>query len=213
MIITIDGPTASGKSSTAKALAKKLGFYYLNTGLMYRAIAWLVQNENFDISTLGPKLPFEYRVENDQPKIFVDGKDITSQLFSSEISKEASILSKNKYLHDALVKYQQSFANKGDLVVEGRIAGTIVFPNADLKVYLTASDKVRAKRWLADPARNNQAKTIEQAMKAIQQRDQRDKERKISPLVVPENAFVIDSSDKNLEQVTDLIYQKCTTNH
>lgn len=205
MIITIDGPSASGKSSTAKALAKKLGFYYLNTGLMYRALAWLEKNKSLDLSTVSNKMPFEYVVEGGQAKIFFEGTDITIHLFDSEISKAASILSQNKDLHYKLVEYQQSFASKGRLVVEGRDAGTVVFPNAELKIYLTASDEVRGQRWLSDPARNNKFKSLEDAIVAIQERDKRDKEREVCPLKIPNDAVIIDNSNMPLNEVIDKI--------
>jgi CMP/dCMP kinase len=200
MIITIDGPVASGKSSTAKALAKKLGFYYLNTGLMYRALAWLAKNKDLDLNKLS-QIPFEYVVEGGQPRILFEGQNITENLFDSEVSKGASVLSQDKVLHHKLIEYQQCFVDKGSLVVEGRDAGTVIFPNADLKIYLTASEEVRAKRWLADPARNNQFKSLEEAIASIQERDKRDKERKVCPLKIAEDAVVVDNSDLSMEAV------------
>ena len=200
MIITLDGPVASGKSSTAKALAKRLGCFYLNTGLMYRAMAWLIQNNNLQVSNL-TEVPFDYIIEDHAPRILFEGQDITDKLLSSLVSKNASILSQDKNLRKMLVKYQQAFSDKGCLVVEGRDAGTVIFPNADLKIFLTASNEVRANRWLADTARNNSGKNLDEAKEAINERDERDESRKICPLKIAKGAIIIDTSNLNLDDI------------
>lgn len=204
MIITIDGPSASGKSSTARTLAKELGFYYLNTGLMYRAMAWLVENKNINLSTI-KRVPFEYVFKDDASRILFEGQDITDQLLDSKVGQAASLLSKDKYIHDVLVKYQQSFGNKKDIVVEGRDAGSVLFPNADLKIYLTASDEVRAKRVLGDSARHSSGKSLEQVIAEIKQRDKQDMERDVCPLVIPEGAIILDNSNLSLQETVDKI--------
>lgn len=204
MIITIDGPSASGKSSTARTLAKELGFYYLNTGLMYRAMAWLVENKNLDLSTI-QTVPFDYIFKDGASRILFEGQDITDQLLDSKVGQAASLLSQDKDMHDVLVKYQQSFGDKENIVVEGRDAGSVLFPNADLKVYLTASDEVRAKRVLGDAARHSSGKSLEQVIAEIKQRDKQDMEREVCPLVIPEGAVIIDNSNLSLQETVEKI--------
>lgn len=202
MIITIDGPSASGKSSTARTLAKELGFYYLNTGLMYRAMAWLVENKNLDLSTI-KSVPFDYVFKDGASRILFKGQDITDQLLDSKVGQAASLLSQDKDIHDVLVKYQQSFGDKENIVVEGRDAGSVLFPNADLKIYLTASDEVRAKRVLGDAARHSSGKSLEQVIAEIKQRDKQDMEREVCPLVIPEGAIILDNSNLSLQETVE----------
>ena len=208
MIITIDGPVASGKSSTASALAEKMGYYYLNTGLMYRAMAWISQNTSLDKKL--KEVPFKYLVKNGEARIIFEDKDITDELYSSEISRLASIMSLDPALQDFLIKYQQNFVNTvegGSLVVEGRDAGSVIFPDAELKIYLTASEEVRAKRWLADPKRKNSQVSLPEAIHIIRKRDKRDSEREYNPLIIPDGAIVVDSSEESLtlDQVVNKI--------
>lgn len=218
MIITIDGPTASGKSSVAKALAQKLNFYYLNTGLLYRAVtyviftqlsqktvqalqAWLTQaqEKDFDFIT---DMSYEYR--DNEPHVFFKKQEITEYLFDAQIGQYASIVSLNTIMRNKLLLLQRAIGKKNNIVIDGRDCGSVVFPNAQYKFFLTASLDARVQRVLLDPTRNVQENDLEKIKTDLLQRDQRDRERTIAPLVVPDGAIVIDSSDLNFQETIDL---------
>ena len=202
MIITIDGPAGSGKSSVAKSLAQKLNVYYLNTGLLYRAVAfaWLKFDPKFEkVNNIKDiDLSFikniEYRYVDKNPNIFYESKNITGQLLNNVLSQVASILSANLEIRKRLLDLQRNVAKKYDIVCEGRDCGSVIFPNADYKFYLTASLDVRAKRILGDKMRGDPELTFEKVKVELEVRDQRDKNRSVAPLVVPENAIIVDNS-------------------
>jgi len=213
MIITIDGPTASGKSSVARALAKKLNMYYLATGMLYRAAAYvLIKQAGYtkkdlenpkteDLATYFNPQRFQYFYCSDRgEQIFFDDKEITSFLKGSEIDEASSILSVNPLVRSALLTMQQAFGKKFDLVAEGRDVGSVVFPDADYRFFLTASVEVRAKRWEADQRKKGNNFSLDQAIEKITERDQRDRNRKIAPLVQPIGAIVIDNSELDFQQ-------------
>ncbi|MBD3273467.1 (d)CMP kinase [Candidatus Dependentiae bacterium] len=211
MVITIDGPAGSGKSSVAKILADKLDFYYLNTGLLYRAVAfvWLKLNKSLeDAKNLSKEdLSFieeiKYEFENKKAKVFYDNKNITGELYNITLSKPASILSANKEIRANLLGLQRKVAEKYDIVADGRDCGSVIFPNADYKFYLTAGIDVRAKRIFNDEARQGKVKSPEKLKVELEERDLRDKNRKVSPLIVPKDAIVIDNSNLNLDQTVE----------
>ena len=222
MIITIDGPTASGKSTLARAVAKKLGIYYLATGMLYRALAYLlVHHASYtkndlrhpkiqDIETFFDPERFVYTYDAAiGEKILFDGQDITPFLKDSAIDDASSLLSANKIVRDALLKLQRMYGNMFDLVAEGRDLGSVVFPHADFKFFLTASVYVRARRWQEDQEQKGESFTFEQSKEIISERDRRDRERKIAPLVKPNDAIEVDNSDltfeETLEQVTSIV--------
>lgn len=216
MIITIDGPAGSGKSSVAKELANRLGIYYLNTGLLYRAIAFIWLESEKSLSNLEniseqdllfiEKIKYEYK--NKKTKVWFGNKDITVQLSKMSLSKPASILSAKKEIRTALLDLQRSISEKHDIVAEGRDCGSVVFPNADYKFYLTANLEVRAKRVMFDNSREelrvvNVGQYFEKVKVALEKRDERDRTRDIAPLIIPEDAIVIDNSNLNLNQTIE----------
>jgi len=215
MIITIDGPTASGKSTVAKNLAEKLGIYHLNTGLLYRGLAYLLINQfhydqkrlknpdKTDVDQILQK--FVYCFDRGAASVLFDGKDITPDLKNSEIDFYSSIISQNIQVRKDLLSFQRGLGNQFDLVIEGRDCGSVVFPNADLKIYLTADLRVRAIRWQKYMELKGKNFSLDECIKAISDRDERDKTREISPLIVPENAVIIDSSNLTEEEVLDKI--------
>jgi cytidylate kinase len=217
MIITIDGPTASGKSTVAKAIAKKLGIYHLNTGMLYRGIAYILtskfkydqeklkQPEQKDIDQILNPKKFVYRFDGDNAYLSFNDEDITDLLKNREIDFYSSIISTNSYVRKSLLSLQRSIAENHDLVIEGRDCGSVVFPNAELKIFLTADLNVRAHRWQNYMHSKGEDFTIEKCIKIISDRDERDKKREISPLIIPENANVIDSSNLSENQVLDEI--------
>jgi len=216
MIITIDGPTASGKSTLGRLLAEELSFYYLNSGALFRAVAYLLlEKSNYTLDDMhNPKpedidlyldlsrLVYKYDAKNNEQVIF-DSVDIWPLLKSSLLDQAASILSTNVYLREALLKAQRIIAEKHDVVVDGRDSGSVVFPHAQVKFFLTASLEERAKRWRHLQAERGNDFTLEEAIVKVSERDKRDKERKFSPLIVPENAVNIDSSHMSINQVLD----------
>jgi cytidylate kinase len=205
MIITIDGPVASGKSSVAKAIAKELSIYYLYTGLLYRAVAYILKDRT--VKTITPELldfikdiNYDYGALDGEPHIFYQDKDITEHLYDASIGKYASIISANKHVRDALISIQQDVAKRYDVVADGRDCGSVVFPNADYKFYLTADIDARARRVMLDERRGATAQNVEKAKARLEERDVRDKEREVSPLVVPEGAIIIDNSNLTLNE-------------
>lgn len=217
MIITIDGPAASGKSTMARLLAKRLGFFYLNTGLLYRALAYLLVNTyHYDESHLfNPALEdvqkaldqqhFSYTMNASQTgSIVVDGKDITSLLKTPLIDQYASIIGTSKVVRDQMAYLQRAMATAYNIIVEGRDAGSVVFPQAEVKFFLTAQPKIRAQRWYDEKIKNkNNTLSLKQALHEILERDKRDSERSIAPLIIPEGAHVIDNSTMNIEQTLE----------
>ncbi len=213
MIITIDGPTASGKSSAAAALAKKLGFYYLSTGFLYRSLTYLLitkygytetdlrdvqahdialcTNPDWFIYTYDPVMGYE---------ITYKGEPIIQYLKDSLIDQYVAIISPQKLVREAMVDQQRLLASQHSIVVDGRDVGSHVFPHAEYKFYLTASLPVRAARWQRDQAKRGHAFTLEECEQRIHARDRSDEERKISPLVIPVGGIVVDNSELMQEQ-------------
>jgi CMP/dCMP kinase len=225
IIITIDGPCASGKSTLARELSKLPGFSYLNTGAMYRAVAVKARREGIDIADESQaemvirniNLEFIPSTPEESEKTFLDGEDITSQLSTSEVSRMSSILSQHPCVRKSLVKLQREFANRicreiernGELtglkgiVVEGRDTGTVVFPDADLKIFLTASAEERARRRLTDLCLPECDLDIVRA--DIEARDKRDMERSHSPLTPAPDAILVNNSDLAIGETVNRI--------
>jgi cytidylate kinase len=202
MIITIDGPVGSGKSSVAKSLSKRLNMYYLNTGLLYRAIAYIFFNmmQETDMTCIND---IHYMYEDGRPRILFRGKDITSHLYDHTIGQQASLLSAKTEIREAILELQRNIAKKHALVAEGRDCGSVVFPHADYKFFLTARVDARAKRIFQDKSRGNMASSFEKVKVELEKRDERDKTRDIAPLIIPDGAIVVDNSDLNLEQTIE----------
>ncbi len=208
MIITIDGPAGSGKSSIAKNLAEKLNIYYLNTGFLYRAVAyvWLqtdpkLENINkINSNNLKFIKNIEYKYQDKSPQIFYQNKNITDQLLNNSISQAASILSSIEIVRAELLDLQRIVAKNYDIVCEGRDCGSIIFPDADYKFYLTATLDVRAKRIFEDKQRRDSALTLKKVKEELEVRDKRDQERKVAPLIIPKGAFIIDNSEFSKEE-------------
>jgi CMP/dCMP kinase len=222
MIITIDGPVASGKSTVARQLAQELHFYYLYTGFLYRGLAYVlayeygyddIQMRNVQQADLdaivhaqeqGKKL-FEYRYEQGAPKIFFKDKDISLFLKTKEIDNYSSLISAQPQIRQAIFEYQVQMGREQNLVAEGRDVGTIVFPEAEYKFFLTASVDVRAKRWQEMQKKLGDTYTFEESKIAIMERDRRDEQRAHSPLKPADDAIIIDCSDMNVHEVVQKI--------
>jgi len=226
MIITIDGPTASGKSTVSRILADKLAFYYVCSGLIYRAIAYLLVNrygytpetlpavkaEDLAQCTDLQRLQYSYD-QLSQERIFFDQEDITIFLKDKFIDHVTSIVSVNKDVRSAVTTIQRTIANDYDIVIDGRDVGSVVFPNAQVKFFVTASVAVRAERWRKDQERYGNHIVLEEAIKLISDRDERDRTRTIAPLVVPKNAIIIDTSELTIQQTIEKMLEYINKYH
>ena len=217
MIITIDGPTASGKSTVAKLLAKKLYFAYLNSGLLYRGIAYVLVHflgydeqqlsnpKQADLDQITQNHHFKYLYENNQPKVIYNDVDVTAYLKTKEMDNYASISSAAPQVRASLMAIQQQIAQKNNIVAEGRDTGTVVFPNAKIKIFLTASLEVRAQRWQTFMHKQGKDYSLDESKKLVDERDQRDIHRSIAPLMPAKDAVIIDSSNLDIDQVINQI--------
>lgn len=210
--IAIDGPAGAGKSSIAKALSKRLGYIYIDTGAMYRAVAlFFVENDVSDgtdsrIESLLDKLEISIKYEDGAQKVILNGEDVTDKLRLEEIGKLASKFSAIGSVREKLVALQRKLAQKENVVMDGRDIGTVVLPNADLKIYLSASSKVRAKRrYLELLEKGHTDLDINEIEDEIIKRDEADMNREISPLKQADDAYYLDSSDMTLEEVVSKI--------
>ena len=210
--IAIDGPAGAGKSSIAKALSKRLGYIYIDTGAMYRAVAlFFVENNISDgtdsrIESLLDKLEISIKYEDGAQKVILNGEDVTDKLRLEEIGKLASKFSAIGSVREKLVALQRKLAQKENVVMDGRDIGTVVLPNADLKIYLSASSKVRAKRrYLELLEKGHTDLDINEIEDEIIKRDDADMNREISPLKQADDAYYLDSSDMTLEEVVSKI--------
>ena len=210
--IAIDGPAGAGKSSIAKALSKRLGYIYIDTGAMYRAVAlFFLENDvkegtDSRIESLLEKLEISIKYEDGAQKVILNGEDVTGKLRLEEIGKLASKFSAIGSVREKLVALQRKLAQKENVVMDGRDIGTVVLPNADLKIYLSASSKVRAKRrYLELLEKGHTDLDINEIEDEIIKRDEADMNREISPLKQADDAYYLNSSDMTLEEVVSKI--------
>lgn len=213
MIITLDGPSISGKTSIARMLAKHLDFDYLASGLLFRGVAYILVHQfnyhefqlqhpkqaDVDEALAHSNFQYCYSAQNGE-QLFWREKDITLFLADQKMGKYASIIGTNQHVRNMLAQMQHVFADDKNLVTDGRDAGSVIFPNADIKFFLTASSHVRAQRWQKNQKEIGRDITYEDALREINERDERDANRSIAPLRIPEGAIIIDSSDFNQEQ-------------
>lgn len=211
-VIAIDGPSATGKGSTAKLLAKRLSIVYVDTGAMYRACAYYFITNSIEINEENAKKHMdEIDVKIDYIDsnlvVLLNGLDITKYIRTPEISMGASDISKICFVRDRLVDMQRKMGNNTAIVMEGRDIGSVVFPNADLKVYLDADSKVRAMRRKKDLEKLGQCLTLEEVHKDVEKRDFQDMNRENSPLVKVSDAILIDNTNMTVEEVADRIIE------
>lgn len=210
LIIAIDGPAGAGKSTAARALARRLGYLYIDTGAMYRAVAWktlqigIPLDNTARIGQLAAISRIELTGSVDDSHVLIDGRDITSEIRTPQISQAASIVSAIPAVRRALVARQQEMGRAGGVVLEGRDIGTHVFPQADVKFFLDASAEARSqRRFTEDAARGMAASSLAATLAEIEERDIRDRTREDSPLVQAEDAIYLDSSALTAEQVVE----------
>ncbi len=212
--IAIDGPAGAGKSSIAKALSKKLGFIYIDTGAMYRAVALfflengIKESSDNEIDKLLDELDINIKYTDGEQRVFLNNVDVSDKLRQEEIGKLASRFSAVKSVREKLVALQRKLAEKENVIMDGRDIGTVVLPNADLKIYLSAGSKVRAKRRYLELIEKgfDSAALDEKAIEnEIIKRDEADMNREISPLKKAEDAYYMDTSDMTFDEVVSKI--------
>tara|TARA_B100000315_G_C14462421_1_gene534340 strand:+ start:166 stop:828 length:663 start_codon:yes stop_codon:yes gene_type:complete len=212
MIIAIDGPSASGKSTTAKGISKKLGIMHLDTGAMYRTVTLGLKKtdvsleDEVSIQKFLVQADISFGIEN---RIFLNGADVSREIRSADISSRVSVVSALPIIREAMVRIQRKIAKNTDCVLEGRDIGTIVFPNADFKFFLIADVEVRAKRRLLELEAMGETTTLSELINDIEKRDRLDSSRDHSPLIQAEDAILIDTSgimiDDQINKIVKII--------
>ena len=208
MIITIDGPAGSGKSTVSKKLAELIGFIPFNSGALFRGVTAYLHEQNFDVLSITETSPlpdFEISVKmiDENQHVFVNNKDYTPVLRDNTISQLVPHVARNKFCRKKIDECQRAFCSKHNVVMEGRDLGSHVFPNADIKFYLECSSLERAKRRFKEEQAKQSKITLDQIEKQIEERDKLDKTREIAPLVVPNNAIIVDSTTLSIDEVVN----------
>lgn len=206
IVVTIDGPAGAGKSTVAKALARELGWRYLDTGALYRAVALIALERGLDTDdaeALGALTRSLSVTQDPEGRTFVDGRDVSTDIRTEAVSSAASKVSAHPPVRAALVDVQRGVADAGDLVCEGRDMGTVIFPNAELKVFLVASARTRAARRMKDLEAQGETVDLDELVAMIEERDARDSGRATAPLKKQEDMAEVDTSDLSIEQVLD----------
>ncbi len=212
IVVAIDGPAGAGKSTIAKLAAEKLGYAYIDTGAMYRSVAWsfLQTGAAFDegfISKLAAAMVIDFKPEARINRVFVDGTEVTDAIRTPEVTAVVSRVAAIGAVREAMVEQQRRMGTVGGVLMDGRDIGTVVFPNAQLKIFLTASVEERARRRYKEMLQKGQQVELEKLAADIAARDKADSERAIGPLRQAEDAILLDTSDMSISQVTEKILQ------
>jgi cytidylate kinase len=218
LTIAIDGPAGSGKSTVARRVAALLGFLYLDSGAMYRAVALkaLERGRALEDESQLEALARETRIELKAPtaeqesaglknRVLLDGREVTEEIRTAEVAQAASRLATIARVREVLVAEQQRAGQCGGVVMEGRDIGTVVFPNAGLKIFLEASPEVRAQRRWKEHQEKGESLTLLEVLQEVRERDKRDRERKVSPLVRAKDAVLVDNTAMGIEETARLI--------
>ncbi len=217
LIIAIDGPSGAGKSTVGRALAKRLGYIYIDTGAMYRAVALKVKDNSIFLedevafSRLASSLYISFITKEEETHILCDGEDITQAIRSPEISHLASDISKKKGVRESLVRKQKEMGREGGVVMEGRDIGTVVFPDADVKFYLDADAEERGRRRFKELVEKGVGVDFKETLEEVIQRDHNDMHRSFSPLKKADDAVLIDSTRRTIEEVVEEMFRMVIT--
>ncbi len=212
IVIAIDGPGGVGKSSVSFEIAKKFNFMLIDTGAMYRAVALFAIKNNISfegekILELAKKLKFSFKQKNDKNLVFVNNKDISSIIRTQEVSMNASNVAKNGRLRKILVDKQRELGKENSIVIEGRDIGTVVFPNAGIKLFLTASSEIRAERRYKELLAKGLDISFEKVLEELKERDYNDSHREASPLIQADDAILIDTGNLSIEEVINKVIE------
>lgn len=212
MIIALDGQSGTGKSTLSKLVAKKLGFKYLNTGMIYRAVTYyfvknnILPNDINEITNALSNMNIYIKFDSDNQMVYVDNQDITPYISSQEVQRNVSLYSQIFSIREKITEIQRVFAQNNNIVVEGRDIGTHVFPNADYKFFVTCNIEIRAKRRLDDLVKSGQNITLDEVVNSLKNRDYIDTTREFSPLKRADDAIDIDTSNSTIdESVNEII--------
>jgi cytidylate kinase len=205
MIVTIDGPAGAGKSTVARALARRLGFRYLDTGAMYRAVALAGMRSDVDWNRPGKlvEIARRARIDMDGERVFLDGQDVTDAIRTAQVTSVTRFSADNPEIRRHLVRLQRQAAGHGNVITEGRDQGTVVFPQAECKIYLTASAEERAKRRVRDFRARGESAPFEEVLGAMIRRDQQDTSRSFGPLAHATDAVEVPTDDLSFGEVVD----------
>ena len=209
--VAVDGPAGAGKSSISKIVAKKLGYLYIDTGAMYRSVTWAVLHNHIDVhnqkavEALLPELDLTMEASDDSCKVFIVGQDVTDYIRTPQVNNAVSIVASYKGVRQYLVERQRLMAEAGGVILDGRDIGSVVLPDAELKIYLTASVEARAMRRYLEVKGTSNEQTLEDIKDSVMQRDDMDKNRKESPLIQVEDAVLVDSSDMTFDETVEHI--------
>jgi cytidylate kinase len=212
-VIAIDGPAGAGKSTIAKEVARSLNYRYIDTGAMYRAVAWKALNRGISLEApesltrLAKNTRIRFSQENGALRVFVDGEDVAHRIRTQKTTRATSVLAAIKGVRRVLRQRQREMGRQGGIVMEGRDIGTAVFPDADFKFYLDASPLERARRRYKELRAKNKRVSLQAIADAIRRRDQRDRARGASPLKAAPDAVVVDTTDLSQHEVSKLILQ------
>ncbi|HTP05496.1 MAG TPA: (d)CMP kinase [Nitrospirota bacterium] len=207
LVIAIDGPSGAGKSTTARLLAERLGYIYIDTGAMYRAIGWKAKREGIDpadeqgLAWLCSRTEVTIKKDNKAPSFFVDGIDVSGEIRTPEMGMLASAVSKSPAVRGRLLTLQRELGESGGVVMDGRDIGTVVFPDADMKFYLDASAEERGRRRYLELRAKGMDVDRARITQEIEERDRQDSGREIAPLKQADDALLIDSSSMSIDEV------------
>ncbi len=210
-VITIDGPAGAGKSTVSRTLAKRLNLIYLDTGAMYRAVALKAKRENIPFSdgnalfNMCEKINIHFKGDGENSAIFIDNEDVSTQIRMPEMDMLSSSVSAVPEVRKAMTALQRKIGEKGGIVAEGRDMGTVVFPDADYKFFVTASPEIRAQRRYDERKARNEEIDINKVEADIKKRDEQDQSRKLAPLKPADDAIMIDTSTMGIERVMEVI--------
>ncbi|MFW5804518.1 MAG: (d)CMP kinase [bacterium] len=215
LVITIDGPAGAGKSTVAKIIAQKLGYSYINTGDLYRYVTFCALKENLDVKkaevmdslsrNIVNQLTKKHQHKQNLALFFEQNNVITEKIHSPEIDKNVSFVARHESVRRNLIPLQRLLAENRPIVMEGRDIGTVILPNADLKFFLMADEKTRTTRRYKELLKKGYHVTLKEVKSEIIKRDNLDSKREFSPLTVPKDAIIVDTSDKNINAVIEIV--------
>ncbi|ADL12558.1 (d)CMP kinase [Acetohalobium arabaticum] len=215
IVITIDGPAGAGKSTVAKRVAEQLGIIYIDTGAMYRALTLKALREDIDLNNEDELAHLAHRTEielekiDGEDKVLLDEEDVTEEIRSQKVSNYVSVVAKVSSVREELVNLQQEMASNKGVIMDGRDIGTVVLPDADLKIFLTASVEERARRRYEELKEKGKDVEFDELKDEILRRDRLDQERKVAPLKKAEDAIELDSTNLTVEEVLRQVIKLC----